>query len=332
MPEIDYSQILKRSWQLTKKSKWLWLYGALLALFGTGSGLGGNFQFSLPSQTSPKKYHQILPNQTSQVLGETTSLVSQWLSQINPTVWLFLLVSVMTVFLLSLAISLVLKSWAKGALIAGLKAADDGQSVNLANTSPQGIKAIKNLIILNLLSFVLFVGFILACVVIGSAGYLLFHFSPPLKTLWLILAGTTSFLGLLLALLLLSFTAVYAERLIVLHHHSAWQAWKRGFRFSRRHLIPTLIQALLNGVIGCSIGCLSTLALLVLFILPFTVFFVSLAKNQSSSLLASLAALVFFIPLILSFNLLVRAVLTVFTFSNWNLFCQQVFQEELYET
>src|SRR3989344_4515034 len=46
MSSVDYSRILKRSWQLSWKNKWLWVYGLILAIFGGSGGSGGGAGFS----------------------------------------------------------------------------------------------------------------------------------------------------------------------------------------------------------------------------------------------------------------------------------------------
>jgi hypothetical protein len=44
---MDYSKILKRAFEITRKYRALWLFGILFALFGGGGG--GNFNFNFPS-------------------------------------------------------------------------------------------------------------------------------------------------------------------------------------------------------------------------------------------------------------------------------------------
>ena len=41
MSSIEYDKIISRSWQITKKNKWLWVVGIVIAAFGGGSGGSG---------------------------------------------------------------------------------------------------------------------------------------------------------------------------------------------------------------------------------------------------------------------------------------------------
>lgn len=52
---MDYGKLLSRSFEITRKYRVLWLFGILLALFGGGSGDGGNFGFPGASGNNPSR-------------------------------------------------------------------------------------------------------------------------------------------------------------------------------------------------------------------------------------------------------------------------------------
>ena len=68
MGSIDYSKIIQRSWEITKKNKWLWVVGIVIAAFGGGSGGSGggggsssSTSTNFPSKIKPLMYWGWLP-------------------------------------------------------------------------------------------------------------------------------------------------------------------------------------------------------------------------------------------------------------------------------
>lgn len=329
MASIDYSAILSRSFEITKRYKWLWVYGLVLAIFGAGGGGGGGSSTS-SSGGIPKRMPEQLPEKTAQVLGQATDAFRTWVDSVPPSKWIILVLGFVLLILFFVAAGLVLKAWAKGALITGLAEADEGREVTLLNTSPKGLAAIKSLIVYGflVLGITLFLTLFLL-VVFGGSYLFLVLVNSSLKLLWTILGVLFGGLALLLALVLLAMTDIYAERLIVLYHYSPWQAWKKGLSLSKGSFLPTLIMGIINTAVGCSVGCLGTIILMVILGIPALITILPVFKDglhwPGWPTLLFLGAIFF---IFINLNYLIKALLTVFNYSNWNLFFKEILEEK----
>ncbi|HUV47303.1 MAG TPA: hypothetical protein VMW29_04160 [Candidatus Bathyarchaeia archaeon] len=334
MIDVDYGKIVKRSWELTKRYKWLWVYGLVLAVFGGGGGLsgstgGGQQTKETPFKNLPEKLPNDLPEKTYQVLGQTTSLVQKWFKGIDPSVWILLISGISLLLLFAVIVSWLIRSWAKGALIAGLEEADENRPVTLLNTSPQGVRAIKSLMIFGLISIAISLAIILTVILLIGSGFFLLKFSSLLKIIWIILGCITGFLTLIFLFMIFSLVNIYAERLIVLRNFSPWKAWKKSLNLSYHNFLPTFLMKIISSAIGCSVGCLSLVILLVIFGIPVAILAIPIFKNGFHfpgllTIVSLIVLLTFFIYL----NFLMRGILVVFNFGIWNLFFKQVVLEE----
>ncbi|MGB9706861.1 MAG: hypothetical protein ACPLXP_02190 [Microgenomates group bacterium] len=328
---INYSSLLNRSWELTKKNKWLWVYGLVLATLGRGFnqwwiGFSGSSSGKLPKEIPPD-----VPQKTSQVLGQATSAFQQWLASVSPANWIILGLGILFFLLLCIIISWVIGAWAKGSLIAGLDKANEGQTPTLLSTSPSGIAAIKNLIVYRLMvaGFSLLIILILGTVFLAPGLLIAALNSQPLTIFWIIISGIVGGLSLVLTFLLLAMINIYAERLIVLHCYPPWQAWKKGLSLSKESFLPTIVMGIINQTIGWSMGCLTLIVLLVILGTPAIITLLPYFKEGFH--MPSLPVFIFLFFLFLLFiytNWLISAILFVFRYSNWNLLFKEILSKE----
>jgi len=342
MQNIDYGKIIKRSWQITWKNKWLWVMGLVLAAFGggslgsgsSGSGNSGGTNLTLPksSPNSAQTNVQSFRSQTSYVLGATTNFLKSWFMSIPVGNWILVVFLILLFVVFTIITIWILTSWAKGALITGLAIADADQVVNLKNSSPNGIAKIKDLIVFELISFGLTIAVVVGIGAIFGIGFLIRLAIPVLGMIWLILFGIVGFLAFIVAIFLLIVITIYAERLIVLKNVSPWQAWKEGLSLGRHNFLPTLIMGLINSAIGCASGCIGIIALLLVFALPGYFLIVPMFKGgfhfPGISQIVGFAVLV---ALFILINMLIRAVFVVFDYGNWNLLFKEILMEEKHE-
>jgi hypothetical protein len=339
MKDIDYGKIIKRSWQLTWKNKWLWVMGIVLAAFGGGgsgssggsSGSSGGSNIKIPSVSpSPAPTNiQNFRNETSYVLGTATNFLKSWFMNISAGSWILLGLLILLFIVFSTAIVWILTSWAKGALITGLNIADMDQPVDLKNSSPSGVAKIKDLIIFKLISAGLTIAIVLGIAAIFGLGFLVKLAIPFLGIIWLVLFGIVGVLAFAVAMVFFTMLTIYAERLIVLKNISAWKAWKKGLSLGRHNFLPTLIMGFINSVIGCVSGCVGILALLLVFALPGALLIVPIFRNGFHFPgLGQIVGIVILLVLFITINLLIRAVFVVFDTGNWNLLFKEIYKEE----
>ncbi len=339
MQNIDYGKIIKRSWELTWKNKWLWVMGLVLAAFGGGSsgGSGGgggssSSNTSLPgSSPSPDPTNiENIKQQTTYVLGEATNVFKNWITGIpvGTLVLLGLLILVFVIF--TTAILWVLTSWAKGALIAGLNMADMDEAVDLKKVSPKGIAKIKDLIVFKLISFGITTVLILGIIFIIGIGFLIKLLIPVLGIIWLVLFGIVGVLAFIISMVLFVMLSIYAERLIVLKDYSPWNAWKKGLSLSKGNFIPTFVMGLINSVIGCTSGCVGLLLLgLVLGIPGYFLIAPSFDDGFHFPGIGQIIGIAVLFLIFVSINTLIKAVFIVFNYGNWNLLFKEIFTEDL---
>jgi hypothetical protein len=326
---VDYGSIIHRSWEITWKNKWLWVYGLVLAALGGG---GSNFGSSGGgSGSSSKNVKQTLPPDTGQkashVLGAATTALQQWITHVPLTTWILLGLGLAAFGTFALIVNMIVGAWAKGALIAGLKEAENGHVKNLIASSKAAKGSIRNLIIYGLL-----VLGITLVVLIPTAGIILFgfvFFRDVLAVIWGILAITVGGLWLILAFVMLGITNIYAERLVVLYGFTPWAAWKRGLSMGKRGFLSTLVIGIINSAVSCTAGCLATIVLVVIFGIPaFLLALPVIAGGLNAISLPFIGAIVLLVLLFFNASLVIRAILNVFNYSNWNLLFEELCKEE----
>lgn len=311
---INYEKILRRSWVLTFKNKWLWVYGLVIAALTGGSGFNGFGGGSSSSSSSGSKTN--LPTKEGEkVLGQAVSALTSWFARVPMTTWILLVLGIALLILLGVIVTWVARVWAKGALIGGLKDADDEKEITLINTAPHGFKNIKNLMIYGLISGGISMGIFIVLILVIGLGALLFSFAQPLMILWLILTVTVGILVTIISVILLAMVNIYAERLIVLEKITPWEAWKSGLSFSKGNFLNTMLMGLINSMLGCATGCL-TMVLLAVLAVPAIIFALLLPVG--------IIGIILLLILFLSASLVIRMVLIVFTYGNWNLFFKEV--------
>ncbi len=340
MKNVDYGAILKRSWELTWKNKWLWVYGLILgaASFsysgGSGGGGGNSSSNSTPSNL-PKGVPSNLPQQGGKVLGKATDAVGQWLGQVSPGTWILLGLGVLVLILFVVVIGMIIQAWAKGSLISGLDKADRGEDSRLGATALRDGKVIKNLIYYGVIASVAVLLTIFVIMVLGLGVALLFSVSSILMTIFLVLLGIVGFIVLLIVIVVVAMIGVYAERLIVLKGYAPLAAWKKGLSLAKGNLMNTLVMGLINGGIGCavsSVGCMVSLLILAIMILPGLALFglgaFAISSGNYALLVPVVMGALFILMIWGAATLVLRAGLIVFNFSNWNLFFNQVMAQE----
>lgn len=325
---MDYGKIIKRSWGLTWKNKWLWVYGLVIAVMGGGMGfqsfrgLGNMGNQGDKGNNLPKE----LPKETTEVLGQATNLILEWAKSVPVGIWVIGVIGLIGVIAIAIAIRWVLLAWAKGGLIIGLWMADKEEKVTLANTSGAGIRSIKSLIGLGIINFLVALGVVMGFGAVAGLGIVGFSFLPsPAKEILMVIWGIAVILTFVVLMMLIGMVAIWAERLIVLEKYSTWKAWEKGFSLSWKHFWSVIVMGIINGTIGCVTGCLSIIVALIVLGIPAAMIAIPLFKNGWDRICWwSVAVLGILFLLFLYLNLLVRVILTVFNYGNWNLFYKEI--------
>ncbi len=330
MTDIDYGNILSRSFEITKKSKWLWIFGLALAITtGGGFNSGGNLSGGSGNFNFPKKIPQDLPDKASNILGQSSTAIVQWFEHVPVTTWIMLALGLFTLVLVYILVSLIIQSWAKAGLIYGINEGANGKEVKLPDTSRFGMGKIRPLILYGLIALGIGIATVVIAAAIVALGSLLLSFARGLLVFWLI--GCTFVVGgsLLVLFIIYAMIAIYAERLIVLYGYAPWRAWKKAFSMSKRNFFPTLSMGVINMAVGCTAGCLSNIALLLVLGIPAALLLMPSFKNglhlPGAPTISMLLAL---FMLFVWANYVIRAILVVFNYGVWNLFFREIVKKE----
>jgi len=323
----DFEAIVRRSWHLTKNFKWLWVYGLTLAAFAGGSG-SGNFRnigsiFEGDNNSLPENI-----DSAQEVLGAATNIFAQWVQNVSPIAWVTVGAAFIVFIIFTMLIGLLATSWAKGGLIYGLNEANNDNKVTLISSTPQGIKHLKSLIILSLISLGVTAVFILILVVLiiilGAT------WSALDSSIALAIIGVLVFVPvMILSFILLGMVRIYADRLIVLEGYKPWLAWKKGLSLSKSAFLPTAIMGIVNTLISTTVGCLSIIIAGIALGIPSVVLVLPAIKDKSLPSLGILVLLGIAFFIFIYVNILIRGLLVVLRYGNWNLFFAEIYTKSL---
>ena len=312
----DFSKIVKRTYRLIKKNKWLFVYGLVLATVASG----GNYSsFRLPSDSLKDldNVPQNLPQETSKVLGVFTSMFTEWVSTVTWQRWVFLAFVVLAVMLTSIVIRMVMTGWAKGALIGGFDRAYSDQPVDLKNTTKIGFSSAKNLIIFSVLAGLITFGIIVGLILLWLVILFVVGNFETLKLIWTIVGGIAGIFTLIFSIIILTMVNIYAERLIVLRGFKPMDAWKKALSISRSNFLMTFLMGLINSIMSTAIGCVSIIVMLIILGIPAMIVVIpSMMAKQLPSTPAIVVLVILFI-IFAYLNFLVQAAIVLFKYGNW---------------
>lgn len=332
--KLDYKAILKRSWEITKTNKVLWVFGMVLAaLSGGGINGGGGGGGGSENNTGTGDFNLLelptieeIPQQSSQILGAATDRISELFSNIPVGVWIILGASIFLAVIIAIIISIFIREWARGALIALIHDIEDEKPPGLRSGSLHGLSVVKRFIYLHIVPGILFTlavliisGFFVAIfllinstaakIIIGGLGVLLF--------VALILIG-----GVLLFL-----TITLAEQLVIRKNLSAKEALKTGFKLSKKYFFQMTGMAAIHLGLGCAVGCAAIMILLLL--IAIIIFAFALGKQAGLIALTVIGIPVFAFLLL---SVLIKGIIQVFKTSNWTLLAREIEALEVEQT
>lgn len=305
------------------------MYGLVLAVLG-GGGFNGSSGSGGSSGGTDKKLPEDLTEKTSQVLGTVTEAIKNWFFHVPTTTWIGLGLFVFLLLLLWLITRWILINWAKGGLIAGLTKADKDEEVSLATTTGDGLRTMKPLVILDLIGLGVGLAAILGMILVfGTLALLIWLVPEPGRIILWVLEGIIAMPTVIGVFLLLGIVGIYADRLIVLERVAPWAAWKKGLALGKGNFLTTLVMGIINMAVGCAAGCLSTLALLIVLGIPGLVMILPYFRGgwhwPPTGIWVGMGILAI---IFIYANFLVRVILTVFRYGNWNLFFKGVRSRE----
>lgn len=218
MKEINYLEILKKSWRITWKNKYLWWFGLFLSLGG-----GSSFSFNVPGNNDWEKQ-----------LGEKGDLANDFFAQH----WqIFIAGAVLLVLLI--AAFVVLRIIAQAGLVKTLNRIENNEKGNFKEGFGEGKKYFWKLLKVGLI-----LGFLMICLIVVL--------SLPVIFLFYLEAVFSGILATFLAVLIFiplvivsSFLGKYAFFYITLSDLGIRSSFERSYYLFRKNIIQSIIMSLL---------------------------------------------------------------------------------------
>lgn len=314
----DFSSIISKSIEITKKQKWIWLYAVVLSLFsgGTGSGFRG---FANKSDLSPSSdSFKNLPQESEKVMGAMTSNLIDWVTSVSVDKWVFLALGILLLIILGIIISYIARAWSKSGLIYSLDKALKGDSITLANTSPQVFKYLKNMVLFGIIQTLFGIGIVLGIVLVWMILYFIFNLIEPLRVFLQVIAGIGGVVGIFYLAIMLSLLGVLGDRKIILKGTKPLETWKQSFGEARKNMRSGIVMGIVGTVVSWLFSLAAHIVGLIILGLPiFVLLFPSISQGKFPPVLyvviAVINAVVFF-----TLSRMIGVVTTVFKYANWN--------------
>lgn len=298
----DISELYRKSWQIIKNNKVLWLFGMATVTFSSGSSRSNissdNFDSVIKffqnngSTTTSDKLTQVLGASTSSPFTE--SLRSLFFSV---PLWLYVLLGlgVLLLILVNVVLGIIYQAWVNGALIAGVNAGAINQKPTISQSSNDAFPAIKGLIWLNIVPTLVF--FLVAAIVFGIlifAIVLLPSFSKAIPIIITVLAVIAAVVGWIL----ITLTQIWASRRVILDKKPAKESFWSSFKIVKKKFWHMVLLAIVNTMI--SIGVMVIMAIPILIVGGVAVFSFVFSKPNPS-----------LIPILIVIGILVFLIYTV---------------------
>jgi hypothetical protein len=214
---MNYSDLIKRAYQLTIKNRFLWIFGIFL---------GGMAAFGDFNQFNKKSFNS---------LGLDQAKISNFVSQHVSTV-LHVAVGLIVFILIMIILSIL----AQGGLIGSADQLNQGKKTNFSLGFKTGLKHFWRILSLGLIASVLVI-------------LVLFILSLPLallisaKIIWLaIIWGIISILIFLALIIALNLVFPYSLRFLVIEDKSIFESLNQGTKFVLGHIGPVILIYLIS--------------------------------------------------------------------------------------
>ncbi len=308
----EISELYSKAWNIAKKHKVTWIFGAAVA--ATAMGSSGNFNSSSSgnSESIQKLFNNGLPEasssaEMSKVLGESINPFQQLLTDIwqrIPTHYFGILIAEMLfLMIVAVLITLIYKAWAHASLIESVYNAYKHNKTTIAEASEAGFKHIKSFIWLDIIPGI---ALILISIIFFVAIVLGFMTG---NTILMILTGLIALVGgifLIYYAILVSIGIIWGYREVAISNQSAKQAFLNGFKIAKHKKGASLVLGVINNL---SITLIMMIPIFILIGMAISGLIYYGATKQISYILIGLGftAVIILIPLLIIIGAIAQA-------------------------
>ena len=315
---IDFRKIIKRSWEIIKKNKILWILGMLLGGASVGSGGGGSgYDFDSSDVDKIKNSDFVDGDQLTSAIDSFLTSLSEVIAKIPPYIWILIIVTLISVIILGIIVKIYLNNWAEGAVIGLVNGAEKGEEISFRKGAIYGIRFAKRLVLISIVP-----GLIYFLILIAFGLLIVFSLLFPVPVLNIILAIIFGFIlifFMLIGSLFLSLLKIISIRIVVVEDKDYLEAYKEAFTFVKKAFLEIIIQGVINYSFGCGFGCLYLIFLIVIIGIIILGFFIHVGLGLPLALLGLLILIVSGV-FVGAFN--------SFKSANWTLLYKQVREKQ----
>jgi len=332
---VDYSNIIRRSRQIVKNNKKLWIWGMILAAMSSG---GFNFS-SFSNIGRPNKnwqdlfqnkntIPQELPQKINQVLGSTVSdpwkFISSFLSPIPISFWIILGLGILVAIIFGVTLRIFILNWATAGLMSQASLAEKGETISLEKGSIQGRNKWRKLF---LSSLILWGGFTAASVFISLVSVLVLTLVPMVIKIVFLIILVPLIILFIAAFLFIIIWSTFCQIIISLEDFTLGKSLSFSKKVAKKFFAEGLLMGLINSGIGCLLGCGTILVIIIIGLIVAAVIFLIFATNQ----VAGISLGVFLGGLFLcslALIVLVQGIIKAFMMTNWVLLYREIQKSE----
>ena len=322
MKKIEYGLIVKKSFSLAKKEKWLLVYGLTIASLTGGSG--SNFSRQFDSQEAGTLAGSLPEN----VQALVNSFL-YWVQHLNPGSLGAFLGGTGILFIFSIIIAWVASSWAQAALIKGSEDGLENKKVDFKKLSKEGIGYIKKFIIFAVLTFL--AGLVFGIAVAIAAGLIALLSVVAKVYVLAVILGVAAVAAFIYGVIILTLMTNFAQRLIVLKNYTPANALKTGLKTATQHFWNGVKLGVLNSLVSLGIGLATVLVIGLVLGIPAIILaspiFDVIAGKPLTIAPVSVAGLLSLLLLFIWSNKIVSAFLVVYKATTWNMFFKEIWKE-----
>lgn len=308
-----YRGLLKRSWEISWKYKWLWLFGFFATLLGNGTF----YESVLRGFTNLSEGRSIFYTIKEYVNSGLLSIFS-WtrLLELWETDSTFVSLSVLTLItiLLILAIFIVMSVVSQIAIIKSAVTLDEKKKITKLQAFRSGMEKFWPVFWLNVITRVLMFGMVLIIAFCVS----LFLAKP---IVWSFFLYIFAFLCLLLLGIIIYFITIYAGAFIVLRDKKVWTALRYSWYIFRSNALLNFEFGLLLFFINVLVGIIGVV-IAVFAVSPFILlYFLMIAMHLSAF---SFVVGFIILGLVALIMVLIGSWFTTFNITSWSLLFEEL--------
>jgi hypothetical protein len=264
----EISDLYSKAWQIVKKHKITWIFGAAVAATAAGSSSNFRSSNSVDSESIQKLFGGMPKEATSsaemsKVLGESINPFQQLFTEIGhriPTHYYFILgAEILFLLVIGILITIIYRAWAHASLIESVYSAYKYDKTSISEASQKSFKHLKSFIWLDIIpGLVLAVGFIIYVIA------LILAFSIGDLTIKII-AGILGLIGLIFLIyltIILSIGLIWAYREVIVSGKNARIAFWNGIKIARKKRGASILLGFLNGLLATIAAVVPTLLII----------------------------------------------------------------------